>query len=247
TDLRLELERLRGQLRRRGLRSPRRLVAAGAAVLAAAGAAALWLWPRGGVALAPSDTIVIAHLTNATGDRGFDEALYSGLRIALEQTPYLNVLADNKVRVTLGSIHLDPGKRVTPEVALQVCRHTGSKVVVAPSIADAGNQLRLGLRAMDCDSGSNIAQLTTQAVRRDDVVGELGVLAVRLRKELGEPSSSVARYDVPLAGATSRSPEALELLTLGYRRRLEESSRAAIPYFERAVQADSNLALAHAA
>src|SRR5262249_22179036 len=72
TDMRLELERLRGQLRRRGLRSPRRLLAAGAAVLAAAGAA-VWLWPRGGVALAPSDTIVIAHLTNATGDRVFDE------------------------------------------------------------------------------------------------------------------------------------------------------------------------------
>jgi hypothetical protein len=56
-----------------------------------------------------------------------------------------------------------------------------------------------------------------------------------LRKELGEPAPSVAKYNVPLPEATSRSPEALELLTLGYRRQLDESSQAAIPYYERAV------------
>ena len=56
-----------------------------------------------------------------------------------------------------------------------------------------------------------------------------------MRKELGEPAPSVAKCNVPLPEAASRSPEALELLTLGYRRQLDESSQAAIPYYERAV------------
>ena len=210
-------------------------------------AVAIWLWTRGGVALAPDDTIVIAQVTNDTGDRVFDEALYTALRVSLEQTPYLNVLADNKVRGTLASIKLDQGTRITPDVALQVCRRTGSKIVIAPSIADAGNQLRVELKGIDCQSGTNLRQVAAATASRDGVVEALGIIALQLRKELGEPAASIARYNVPLPEATSRSPEALELLTLGYRRQLADGSQAAIPFYQRAVQADANLALAHAA
>jgi len=246
TEMRLDLERARQALQP-STTSRVRYWLAGAAALLAIAASAAWFWPRADVVLAPSDTIVIAHLTNATGDRVFDEALYTALRIGLEQTPYLNVLADNKVRGTLPSINLDPATRVTPDVALRVCRQTGSRIVVAPSIADAGNGLRLELKGIDCQSGSTVGEFATDATSRDDVVGALGTLTVRLRRELGEPASSVAMYDMPLPEATSRAPEALELLTTGYRRQLNEGTRAAIPYYERAVQADSTLALAHAA
>src|SRR5262245_56709690 len=245
-DMRHDLERVRQEFLRsktRGLRPW--LIAAG--TMLAIGTAGVWLWSRGGAVLAPSDTIVLAHLTNATGDRVFDEALYTALRISLEQTPYLNVLADNKVQSTLASINLDQNTRVTPEVALQVCRHTGSKIVIAPSLADAGNQLRLELRGIDCQSGSIVTQTAQEIASRDGVVDALGIMALQLRNELGEPAASVAKYSAPLADATSRSPEALGLLTLGYRRQLEAGSQAAIPYYQRAVQADSNLALAHAA
>ena len=245
SEMRHALERAQRELQPSDTRRLRWLAAA--AAIAAIAAAGAWLWSRGGVVLGPSDTIVIAHLGNATGDRVFDEALYTALRISLEQTPYLNVLADNKVRGSLASINLDPGARITPEVALQVCRHTGSRIVVAPSIADAGNQFRLELRSIDCQSGSIIRAIANDAASRDGVVAALGVIALQLREELGEPAWSVAKYNVPLAEATSRSPEALELLTLGYRRQLDRSSQAAIPFYQRAVQADPNLALAHAA
>ena len=245
SEMRHGLEHARRALQPNHAPGRRRALAAAAAVLAVA--SAVWLWPRGGIALAPSDTIVIAHLTNATSERVFDEALYTALRISLEQTPYLNVLADNKVLGTLAALKLDAGTRITPEVALQVCRHTGSRVVVAPSIADAGNQLRLQLRSIDCQSGSDITLIANEAASRDDVVGALGTSALQLREELGEPVSSLAKYDAPLPEATSRSPEALELLTQGYRRQLGGSVRAAIPFYERAVQADRDFALAHAA
>jgi serine/threonine protein kinase/tetratricopeptide (TPR) repeat protein len=246
TGMRLDLERVRDALQRRDRRGLLRWSAAGAAALVTA-VAAVWLGRGGGVTLAPSDTIVIAHLSNATSDRVFDEALYTALRVALEQTPYLNVLADNKVRGTLPDIGLDRGERITPEVALQICRRTGSRVVVAPSIADAGNRLHLDLKSIDCPSGSTVSQVANEAVSRDEVVAALGGLALRLRRELGEPAASVAKYDAPLPEATSRSPEALELLTQGYRQQLDANSQAAIPYYERAVLADPALALAHAA
>ena len=218
TALRHDIERVRGALLQPDRRRMSSWVPAAAVVLAIAAAFA-WLSARRatGVTLSADDTIVIAHLSNATGDRVFDEALYTALRIALEQTPYLNVLADNKVRETLTGVGVDSGAHITPEVALQVCRRTGSRIVVAPAIADAGNRLGLELKAIDCRSGSTITQIRNEAVSRDAVVAALGSAAIQLRREIGEPESSLGSYNASLQDATSSSPDALELLTLGYR------------------------------
>src|SRR6185436_11629415 len=115
------LERVRGMLQS-DRRRMRRWVPAAAAVLAIVGAFAWSLARRStGVTVSADDTIVIAHLANATGDRVFDEALYTALRIAFEQTPYLNVLADDKASETLSSVGVGSSTAITPEVALQVC------------------------------------------------------------------------------------------------------------------------------
>jgi serine/threonine protein kinase len=42
------------------------------------------------------DTIVLSDFTNTTGEPIFDEALKQGLRVQLEQSPFLNVLSDQK-------------------------------------------------------------------------------------------------------------------------------------------------------
>jgi eukaryotic-like serine/threonine-protein kinase len=246
--MRHDLERVRGMLLQSDRRRMRRWVPAAAAVLAIAGALAWSLARRStGVTVSADDTIVIAHLTNATGDRAFDEALYTALRIAFEQTPYLNVLADDKVSEALSGVGIDGSTGVTPDVALQVCRRTGSRIVVAPAIADAGNRLSLELRAIDCRSGSTISQIQNEAASREGVIAALGIAALQLRREIGEPESSLASYNAPLQSATSSSPDALELLTLGYRRQLAGSAREAIPFYQRAVQVDPNFALAQAA
>ncbi len=248
TDMRHALERARAELVQPAARRSRRWLPAVAAIVVIA-SVSTWLWSRrvSPVTLAANDTIVLAHVTNGTSDRVYDEALYTALRISLEQTPYLNVLADSKVRGTLSEIGLAENATVTGEIALQICRRTGSKVVVAPAIADAGNRLRLELKGVDCQSGSTISLIRQEAASRNDVVATLGRAALQLRKELGEPAASAASYNVTLQEATSSSPDALELLTLGYRRQLAGSSLDAIPYYQRAVQMDPNLGLAHAA
>src|SRR5262249_40800313 len=167
---------------------------------------------RSAVTLAPDDTIVIAHLTNETSNQVFDEALYTGLRVALEQTPYLNVLADSKVHGELKALSLAETTRVTPQVGLEVCRRTGSQILVAPRIADAGNRLPLEPTAVECHSGAKIAHVEHEAASRESVIHALGVAAAELRRRLGEPAASLAKFDTPLDQATSPSPEAVELL-----------------------------------
>src|SRR5262249_31079717 len=225
-----ELERLRD-----GTRSPGRRRAGYAVALAALlvfAGAGVWRWnaARPKLTLAPDDTIVISHLTNETSNRVFDEALYTGVPIALEQTPYLNVLADSKVRGELKTLSLAEGTRVTPQIGLEICRRTGSKVVVSPSIFDAGNRLRIELIGVECHSGVRIARIEHEAASRDSVMHALGEAAADLRARLGEPAASVARFNAPLDQAISASPEAVELLTLGYRRHLSNDLQDATSY-----------------
>jgi tetratricopeptide (TPR) repeat protein len=225
----------------------RRWLPAAAAIVVIASVAAWFASRRDSqVTLAENDTIVLADVANATSDRVYGEALTTALRVSLEQTPHLNVLAEPKIRAMLGEIAVAPDATLSEAVVLQLCRHTGSKVVVAAAIADAGNRLRLELKAIDCVSGGT-ASLVRREASRNEVVAALGSAALQLRTELGEPAASLASYNAALEEATSSSPDALELLTLGYRRQLASDHPDAISYYQRAVQTDPNLALAHAA
>jgi hypothetical protein len=49
--------------------------------------------------LTDRDTIVIADFANRTGDVVFDDTLKQALSVALNQSPFLNVLSENKVAV----------------------------------------------------------------------------------------------------------------------------------------------------
>ena len=245
-EMRRDLERTRERTRLPARRRIRYTLAG--AVVVVLVASGTWLWrARSTVTLAPDDTVLIGHVTNETTDRVFDEALYTALRVALEQTPYMNVLADSKVRGELKALNLAESTRVTPQIALDICRRTGSKIVVTPSIADAGNRLRLELSGLDCRSGARVARVEHEAASKDAVIHTLGVAATQLRALLGEPGVSVARFNTPLDQATSASPDAVELLTLGYRRHLAGNPHDAVPYYERAIRADPDFALAHAA
>jgi serine/threonine protein kinase/tetratricopeptide (TPR) repeat protein len=218
------------------------------AVLLLVVAASVWIYRdyRNKVTLSARDTVVLA-VSNQTSDPVFDDALNMALRVGLEQTPYLNVLAEDKVRGTLSMLKVSQDAKVTPELAREVCLKTNSKMVVDSSIADAGNGLRIELKGIDCQSGVTVARVRQDAASRNEVVRVLGVSAAQLRGKLGEPAASIAKFNRPLEQATSPSLEALQLLTEGYKRHLAGDFRGALPYYQRAIELDSDFALAYAA
>src|SRR5260221_2119392 len=245
-EMRRNIERVRREAQPARRRTLRGLAAAGLVLVLASGTWTYWT-VRNRVTLSPGDTLVLADVTNQTGDAVFDDALYTALHVALEQTPFLNVLAPDKVRGALRSLNLPEDAKATPEVARQVCLRTNSKIAVATSIADAGNGFHIELRELDCQSGTTLARVRGDAPSRTDVVQVLGVAAAELRVKLGEPAASIASFDRSLEEATSSSPEALQRLTEGYRHHLAGDTRGAIPYYEQATGLDPDFALAYAA
>jgi len=236
---------------RPGLHSARSWLVMAAAVLVLFTAGALYWRFHSRIALSSSDTLVLADVSNQSNDAALDEGLNFALMVALEQTPYLNLLGGDKLHETARRLGLSQNTKisalVTPQVAMQVCRKTNSRAVISASIGDVGNRFRITLSAIDCQSGKTLEQVVNEAETRDDIVRTLGLSASQLRSGLGESRDSLRRFNQPLDQATSSSPEALQFLALGYEKQLRGDISGALGYYQRAIEKDPNFALAYAA
>jgi serine/threonine protein kinase/Flp pilus assembly protein TadD len=197
--------------------------------------------------LTDKDTIVLADFTNSTGDPVFDDTLKTALSVSLSQSPFLNVLSDNKAAQALKLMTRPSDTKLTPNVARELCQRTSSKAYIAGSIASLGSQYVLGLKVVNCQSGDTLAQEQATAASKEKVLDSLGEAASKLRGELGESLVMVQKLDVPLEQATTSSLEALKAYTLGWKAGGEKGPAAALPYHQRAIELDPNFAMGYRA
>ena len=199
----------------------------------------------GATKLTETDTIVLSDFTNTTGDAVFDEALRQGLIVQLKQSPFLHVLPDQRVRRVIAMMGLPPDARLTPAVALDVCKRSSSAAVIEGSIASLANQYVLGLRATDCRSGELLDTQQSQVPGKENILNALSGMARTFRTRVGESLATIQTHDRPLVEATTASIEALKAYSAttapGF-----GGCEARIPLLERAVQLDPEFALAHA-
>jgi tetratricopeptide (TPR) repeat protein len=170
------------------------------------------------------------------------------LLVALRQTPFLNLLASDKVGGTLKALKHSSNDKLTPELARDVCLRTNSRAVIAGAISDAGNGYRIGLTATNCQTGKVMAVSELDAASREQVVKTLGSAAAELRRKLGEPEASLREFNKPLDEASSPSLEALQEVTLASNlKRQHGDAAAAAAHLKRAVELDPNYAQAYVA
>src|SRR5262249_23281908 len=236
-----------GSPTRAGLRSKatRSIVAAVVAGIAIAAAALSGLFSTRSEALRDRDSIVLAGFENKSGEPVFDFALRQGLAAQLGQSPFLNIVPDERVRETLRLMGRKPEDAVSHEVALEACRRQGVKAMLEGSIATLGKNYVLDLAATNCRSGEAIAHEQAEVQGKEKVLGALGTMASRLRATLGESLASIQRFDVPIEQITTPSLEALQAFTLRQRARSGGEEMEAIPFFERAVELDPKFASAY--
>jgi len=228
-------------------RKKRTLIPASLAVLVVALLVASGLYYRShrGPALTEKDTIVVADFDNKTGDPVFDDTLKTALTVALNQSPFLNVLADNKVAATLKLMTRPVDTRLTAHISGELCMRAGSTAYIAGSIASLGSEYVVGLRAVNCRTGDTLAQEQVTAKSKEKVLGALGGATAKLRNQLGESLPSVQKFDVPLEQATTSSLEALQAFTTGLKIARTKGPAAALEYHQRAIRLDPNFAMGY--
>jgi len=225
----------------------RKILAAVVVLAAIVTGAGLYHRSYGSRKLTEKDTIVLTDFINTTGDEVFDDTLKTALTVALKQSPFLNVLPDNKVAKILKQMTRPADTKLSGEVARELCQRADSKAYIAGAIASLGSEYVLQLKAVDCQSGRTLAEQQGTAASRDKVLDVLGRAASRLRIALGESLNTVQRFDTPLVEATTSSLEALKAFSAGRRTLIEKGEAAALPYHLRAIELDPKFAVAYRA
>jgi tetratricopeptide (TPR) repeat protein len=187
--------------------------------------------------------LVLADFANSTGDPIFDDTLKQALRAALRQSPFLNILSDRRVGLTLDLMTRPANTPLTPEIAREVCRREKSKAYISGAIATLGGEYVLKLKAVNCQTGEILAQQQVTVEGKEKVLNALGNAATKLREQLGESLTTVGKFDIPL-DQTTPSLEALREYNLGLSAG-DKDTASELQYLLRAIQLDPNFAMAY--
>jgi eukaryotic-like serine/threonine-protein kinase len=200
---------------------------------------------RGAHTLTEKDTILLADFVNTTGDAVFDGTLKQALAAQLSQSPFLNILSEDRVREALRFMGRSPDDRLTRDVGREICQRQALKAMLAGSIANLGNHYVITLEAINAQNGDGIAREQTEAENKEQVLRALGEAATKLREKLGESLQSIEKFDLPIEQATTSSLEAFKAYSLGLEQHLNGQYLDAVPLYKRAIEVDPNFASAY--
>ena len=217
------------------------------AVVAIIGLAAVFFAQRHRAsAMTERDAILVTDFVNTAADPVFDGTLKKALSVDLGQSPYLNVVSDQKVKQTLQYMGRSPDDRITTDVGREICQRDGIKAMLTGSIANLGSSYVITLEAINAATGESLAQAQSQAPNKEAVLNSLHEASSGLRRKLGESLASIQKFDKPLSEATTSSLEALKSFSLGDSNHFAGKELAALPLYQRAVELDPNFAMAYA-
>ncbi len=223
----------------------RRLALAVSALLVAGSLGYAW-YARRTPALTDRDSIVIGAFDNTTGNAVFDDTLVTALKVQLGQSPFLDIVSDQRMADTLRLMGRPPDARLSHDVAREVCQRLGVKAMIDGRLSPIGSHYVLTLTATDCQTGSTLASTQAEADSSEAVLTELGRVASQMRTTLGESLPSLARFDVPIAQATTPSLPALKAFALGLEERRQGRELESLAFFNQAIELDPDFAQAHA-
>jgi serine/threonine protein kinase/Flp pilus assembly protein TadD len=203
-----------------------------------------WVSPSGPPVLTEKDLILLADFENRTGDPVFDGTLKQGLALQLQQSPFLSVFPEERVRQTLRLMKREPEERVSAKIAREICVRHNLKALIAGSITPLGKHYVITLEAINGQSGETLENEQVEAKSKEQVLRALSQAATRLRAKLGESLSSIQHFAKEIEDTTTQKLGAFQAYSLGYEQSLRGCFSDAIQLYRRAVELDPDFAYA---
>lgn len=218
----------------------------GGVLLLAAGVAAGLRWgsPLPAVPTSPREpvSVLIADFDNRTGDQVFDGALEQVLGLGVEDASFVTAFARRDARRAADQIQ--PGARIDENVARLVAQREGVKVVLAGTIASAGQGFRVSVRAIDALPGEVMAEVHEDATGKSDVLHAVSAAALGIREALGEKPPEGART-IARETFTAGSIEAAREYSLGQDLANQDRDEEAVTHYRRATELDGGFGRAY--
>src|SRR6202789_1897863 len=145
------------------------------------------------IALNARDSVLVADFTNLTGDPVFDNALRQGLEVQLQQSPYLNLVSEDRIQQTLRLMGKPLETPVTGQVAREVCVRTGTAAMLEGSIQNVGARYVLNLRSTNCRTGDVIDREQVEVARKEEVLEAITQMSRGFRERVGESGATLQK------------------------------------------------------
>ncbi|MBB5886122.1 putative peptide modification system cyclase [Xanthomonas sp. LMG 8992] len=222
-------------------------LAAEAALIAAF---ALGAWfvtrPQPAIAFAERDWVVVGDLRNLTGDVALDDSLQQAFRISLEQSRYVNVLSDLKVRDTLTRMRRDPEH--TPldrATASEIAQRDGARAVLLATVSEVGGRVRVSAEVVDPKTQATVYAESRDGRGAGSVLASIDAVTTSLREQLGEGEEIIRKNSPPLPSVTTSSLDALKAYAIAVKYFTRRDFQTADQYFAKAAEIDKDFALAY--
>lgn len=198
------------------------------------------------LAFSARDWVVVGNLQNQTGDRRFDSSLDMAFRLGLQQSRYVNVIPEMRVRQTLMQMKRSPDVNVDRTIGTEVAQREHAKALILPSATNYGNGVRITAELIDPQTARAVASTSVDVDDRSDIVGAVDTLVRRLRGTLGESLAQIESSSVPLSQATTPNLEALRVFSLAERARGVGDFKLSLDLARHSIELDPDFASAYA-
>jgi serine/threonine protein kinase/tetratricopeptide (TPR) repeat protein len=224
---------------------PRRFTArmiAAAAVVVIALIGGTWRLTRTPAPEKPHDpvSVVIADFRNGTSDSAFDETLAQTARRALEGASFISAYDRTSIR----SIGVRPPATLDAGGARDIALKQGFGVVLSGSIAPKGAGYELSATAAQTVTGTTIAAASAYAASKDQVLSAAATLMAKVRKALGDPTSSRDQL-FAMRSITAGSAETIKYYVAATEAQAQAKMEEARANYLKAVQLDPKFGLGY--
>jgi putative peptide modification system cyclase len=203
--------------------------------------------PKPAIAFAERDWVVVGDLRNLTGDARLDESLEQAFRISLEQSRYVNLLSDLKMRETMQRMQRKPGAQIDRATGSEIALRDGARALLLPTVAEVGGHLRVSTEVIDPRTQTTVYAVSADGKGIESALASIDDVTDQLREKLGEAMQNVQKTSVALPNVATPSLDALKAFAVA--RNVVSTTRdreQALGLYRRALQLDPQFALAHA-
>ncbi len=209
-------------------------------------ASGYYLTAQRSTGFAPGDVIMLADVANQTGDTLFDRGILTAASVALGESRRVRLYTRARLPVVYALMKISDRATVLDyELAQEVAERDHVRWVIGLSVARSKDGYRIGARIADVDQHLEIADLSTTAQTKSNVIGALDELMVRVRRALGESRWTTRRGHVSLPLVTTASLEALRSYAEGSAAWSAFQFARAGELWQRAVDLDTGFAMAY--
>jgi DNA-binding SARP family transcriptional activator/tetratricopeptide (TPR) repeat protein len=195
-------------------------------------------------AIAPSDRLLVAAFTDASGDTTLGVAIADAFRVDFAQSPNVRVMTPRQVYAALERMERSAELALNDSLARELALREGVKAFVVGRLAQIGGRWDITVELVGAEKGEAITAVRETAADSSGLIDAVDRASEVLRYRLGESLRDLRSFP-PLAEEVTASLPALREYTEAMRHAYGSDRMRAIPHFEKAIAMDSSFAAAH--